>query len=58
MGRHVTVTLNGKTVTRGTIDGLTAMAGDADEGVPGPIMLQGDHGPVEFRSIVLTPLVK
>jgi hypothetical protein len=58
VGRHVTITLNGKTVTKGTIDGLTAMAGDPDEGVPGPIMLQGDHGPVEFRGIVLTPLVK
>ncbi len=58
VGRHVTVTLNGKTVTKGIIDGLTAMAADPDEGVPGPIMLQGDHGPVEFRSIVLTPLVK
>lgn len=58
VGRHVIVTLNGKTVTKGVIDGLTAIACDADEGVPGPIMLQGDHGPVEFRSIVLTPLVK
>jgi hypothetical protein len=58
VGRHVTVTLNGKTVTQGVIDGLTAIACDPDEGVPGPIMLQGDHGPVEFRSIVLTPLVK
>jgi hypothetical protein len=58
VGRHVAVTLNGKTVTEGVIDGLTAMACDADEGAPGPIMLQGDHGPVEFRSIVLTPLVK
>jgi len=58
VGRHVTVTLNGKMVTKGVIDGLTAMAGDPDEGKPGPIMLQGDHGPVEFRSIVLTPLVK
>ena len=58
VGRHVTVNLNGKTVTQGVIDGLTAMAGDPDEGLPGPIMLQGDHGPVEFRSIVLTPLVK
>ena len=58
VGRHVTITFNGKTVTKGTIDGLTAMAGNADEGVPGPIMLQGDHGPVEFRSLVLTPLVK
>jgi Domain of Unknown Function (DUF1080) len=58
VGRHVKITLNGKTVTQGVIDGLTAMASDPDEGVPGPIMLQGDHGPVEFRSIVLTPLVK
>lgn len=58
VGRHVTITLNGKTVTQGIIDGLTAIACDPDEGVPGPIMLQGDHGPVEFRSIVLTPLLK
>lgn len=58
VGRHVRVALNGKTVTEGTIDGLTAIACDADEGHPGPIMLQGDHGPVEFRSIVVTPLVQ
>ncbi|HLY16283.1 MAG TPA: DUF1080 domain-containing protein [Bryobacteraceae bacterium] len=58
VGRHVTITLNGKTVTAGVIDGLTALACDPDEGIPGPIMLQGDHGPVEFRAIVLTPLVK
>jgi len=58
VGRHVTVTLNGKTVTQGIIDGLTAMACDPNEGDPGPIMLQGDHGPVEFRSIVVTPLAK
>ncbi len=58
VGRHVVVTLNGKTVTQGIIDGLTAIACDPAEGDPGPIMLQGDHGPVEFRSIVITPLVK
>jgi hypothetical protein len=58
VGRHVTIALNGKTVTQGVIDGLTAIACDPDEGIPGPIMLQGDHGPVEFRSLVLTPLVK
>jgi len=58
VGRHVTVALNGKTVTQGIIEGLTAIASDPDEGDPGPIVLQGDHGPVEFRSIVLTPLVK
>ena len=28
---------------------------DSHEGEPGPIMIQGDHGPVEYRNIVLTP---
>jgi hypothetical protein len=58
VGRHVTVKLNGKTVTQGVIDGLTALACDPDEGRPGSMMLQGDHGPVEFRKIVVTPLVQ
>ena len=59
MGRQVTVTLNGKTViNKGVIEGLTAIAADANEGQPGPLILQGDHGPVDFRSIVLTPLTK
>jgi hypothetical protein len=59
VGREVTVTLNGKTViTKGVIEGLTAIAADANEGQPGPLILQGDHGPVEFRSVVLTPLTK
>ena len=52
------IVLNGKKVVEGVIEGLTAMATDPDEGKPGPITLQGDHGPVEFRQIVLTPLVK
>lgn len=58
VGRDVTIVLNGKKVVQGVIEGLTAMATDPDEGKPGPITLQGDHGPVEFRQIVLTPLVK
>jgi hypothetical protein len=58
VGRQVTVVLNGKKVVQGVIEGLTAVATDPDEGKPGPISLQGDHGEVEFRSIVLTPLVK
>jgi len=59
VGRQVTVTLNGKTIiNKGVIEGLTAIAADANEGQPGPLILQGDHGPVEFRSIVLTPLTK
>jgi hypothetical protein len=27
----------------------------SDEGAPGPIMLQGDHGPIEYRNIIITP---
>ena len=37
---------------------LTAMGHDPNEGEPGPISLQGDHGPIEFRNIVLTALAK
>ena len=58
VGRHVTIVLNDKKVVDGVIEGLTAIATDPDEGKPGPITLQGDHGPVDFRSIVLTPLEK
>jgi hypothetical protein len=59
VGRQVTVVLNDqKVIDKQEIEGLTAIAGNADEGEPGPIILQGDHGPVEFRKIILTPLVK
>jgi hypothetical protein len=37
------------------IPGITGAAIDSNEGAPGPLLLQGDHGPVEFRSIILTP---
>lgn len=56
VGRMVTVVLNGKTVIcNQEIPGITGGALDSDEGAPGPLMLQGDHGPVEYRNIVLTP---
>lgn len=59
VGRVVTVVLNDtKIIDHRTIEGLTAIATDSHEGEPGPIILQGDHGPVEFRSIVLTPLTR
>jgi hypothetical protein len=59
VGRDVTVVLNGKTLMeKREIEGLTAIAADSNEAEPGPIYLQGDHGPVEFRNIVVTPLVK
>lgn len=56
MGRVVTVVLNGETVIdRQTIPGITGGALDSDEGVPGPLLIQGDHGPIEFRKLTLTP---
>jgi hypothetical protein len=59
VGRTVTVVLNDqKVIDKQEIEGLTAIAGNSDEGKPGPIILQGDHGPVEFRNIVLTPLIR
>ena len=30
---------------------------DSNEGEPGPIIIQGDHGPVDFRKFVITPSV-
>jgi len=57
IGRRVTVVLNGKTVIADQgIPGITGGALDSDEGAPGPILLQGDHGPIEFRKVTLTPV--
>jgi hypothetical protein len=59
IGRDVTVVLNGvKVVDRQVIIGPTAIVGDPHEDQPGPIFLQGDHKPVEVRSLVVTPLLK
>ena len=42
--------LNGKTlIDRKEVEGLTAIASDPNEAEPGPIVVQGDHGSVEFR---------
>jgi hypothetical protein len=57
VGRQVSVTLNSiKIIDRATIEGLTAIAQDPNETEPGPIILQGDHGFVEFRKVTLYPL--
>jgi len=56
VGYHVTVALNGKTlIDNKEIDGITGAALDAEESEPGPILLQGDHGRVRFRNIVIRP---
>jgi hypothetical protein len=56
IGRMVTVVANGKRVVcEQEIPGITGGAIDSNEGEPGPLLLQGDHGPIEFRNIVITP---
>ncbi|CAM9964127.1 unnamed protein product [Chrysoparadoxa australica] len=57
--RHVTVKLNGVTI----IDnqpayGPTGGAISHDVFANGPIYLQGDHGMVSYRNIVLTPIIE
>ncbi len=56
VGRRVTVVLNGRTIIADQIiPGITGGALDSDEGAPGPLLLQGDHLPIEYRNIRLTP---
>jgi len=56
VGRMITVVLNGKMVIcNREIPGITGGALDSDEGAPGPLLLQGDHGPIEYRNIYLRP---
>lgn len=56
VGRMITLVANGKTIIcKQEIPGITGGALDSNEGEPGPIYFQGDHGPVEFRNIVITP---
>jgi len=58
VGRHVTVALNGiEIISNRPIPGITGGSLDSNEGEPGPFMIQGDHGPVEFRKFVVTPSV-
>ena len=57
--RHLTVILNGKTIIDNQpIHGCTGGALTADQFKAGPIYLQGDHGKVMYRNLVLTPIVK
>ena len=57
--RHATVILNGKKVIDNQpLVGCTNGALQADETIPGPLYLQGDHTAVSYRKIVLRPVVK
>jgi len=57
IGRRVTIVANGKEIiTNQNIPGMTGGALDNNEAEAGPFLVQGDHGPIEFRSIVVTPV--
>ena len=58
VGRMVTLKVNGTMVIyKQEIPGVTGGALDSKEAEPGPIMMQGDHGPIEFRNIIITPAI-
>ncbi|MCX7872405.1 MAG: DUF1080 domain-containing protein [Verrucomicrobiae bacterium] len=57
--RHITVILNGqKVIDNEPVSGCTGGALWSDEFRPGPIYLQGDHTSMEYRNIVIRPVVK
>lgn len=56
VGRLVTIVANGIPIIQNVeIPGITGGALDSNEGEPGPILLQGDHGPIDYRNITITP---
>ncbi len=56
VGRHLTLVHNGiEVISNRPIPGITGGSLNSNEGEPGPIMIQGDHGAVEFRKFVITP---
>jgi len=56
--RYVTVILNGvKIIDNQPVYGPTGGAIRSDVFAPGPVYLQGDHGKVSYRNILLTPIV-
>lgn len=59
VNRHATVILNGKKIIDNQpLLGCTGGALSSDVTRPGPIYLQGDHTGIEYRNIVLRPVVK
>jgi hypothetical protein len=56
VGRWLTVVFNGEVVhDNAYLDGITGGATDPWEEEPGPLNLQGDHGKILFRNVVVTP---
>jgi hypothetical protein len=60
IGRRITVVLNQeKIIDDEEIPGVTGGTSvlDSREGEPGALVIQGNHGPVSFRKIVIVPAV-
>ena len=56
IGRMITIVANGITIiSNQEIPGITGGALDSNEAEPGPIYFQGDHGPIQFRNVIITP---
>ena len=54
--RHLTVVLNGvRIIDNAPVVGITGGAIDANEFVPGPLYLQGDHSDADFKNMILRP---
>ncbi|MDB6138029.1 MAG: hypothetical protein JWO94_1101, partial [Verrucomicrobiaceae bacterium] len=57
--RHVTVILNGKNIIDNQpVLGCTGGALTSEEMKPGPLYLQGDHTNIDYRNIIITPVIK
>ncbi len=57
--RHITVVLNGtRIIDNQPVFGCTGGALWSDVSRPGPIYLQGDHTGIEYRNILLRPVIK
>lgn len=57
--RHITVILNDTVIIDNQpVMGCTGGALTSDEFKPGPLYLQGDHSGVEYKNIVLKPIIK
>lgn len=59
LDRHVTVKLNGTTIIDNQpLAGCTGGALWSDESIPGPIYFQGDHTGVQYKNVLLRPILR
>jgi hypothetical protein len=58
VGNRVTVHLNGKKMQDNqVIEGITGGCLDGNEMESGPLMIQGDHGRIWLRKVIITPIL-